>query len=133
MYPSSWPKPNPYSRPNSIASRISESQKDALYAREITTRALSTILNVRESSLSHLFPGKRALEPNNKPELIAIRKTFRHLQALAVLEKRLSIKEAADIVNLSYRSMARVVQTIRNSGAAVIRVGGVPINMTGGI
>lgn len=117
MYPATWPKPNPYSRPNSIASRITDAQKHALYAREITTRDLALVLNVRESSLSHLFPGKAPLEPNNKPELIATRKTFRHLQALAVLEKRLSIKEAADIVNLSYRSMARVVQTVRNSGA----------------
>ena len=118
-YPSTWPKPT--DRGFTLVCRITEQQKLDLYNRRITTRALALTLNVREAYLSTIFPGKippikgAKKASRDKRVLILARKTFREDQARAVLAGKMSISAAASIANTSYRNMARVVKTMRDS------------------
>lgn len=111
-YPDSWPKPNT-KFPRAVTSRITEQEKEALYNRSITTRALAERLGVREKWLSVLFPGKVPAFSRDKRVLRAVRKEFRDLQAKAVIAKTLKIHQAAVICRISYRSMARAVQIMK--------------------
>ena len=56
-YPQHWPKPNKL-RPNTVASKVTDEIKTALFQRNLTTRQLAKELNVSEKYLSGLFPGK---------------------------------------------------------------------------
>lgn len=117
-YPASWPQAN--DRLDSIVSRITHTQKLALYTKQVTTRELAKTLNVRESYLSRKFPGK---VPSGAPfqaakrALRVVRMEYRFLCAEKVLEKTLSILEAAKTANTTYRSMARAVQALKHTKA----------------
>ena len=118
-YPDRWPKPS-YSRPRAVASRITERQKTDLYNRRISTRDLAKILGVNESYLSSLFPTKEAPDARAKKVLIGVRKEFRKVQVDKVLAGALEIGAAALICRVSYRTMARSVQQVRESIVATI-------------
>ena len=110
-YPTSWPLPT--SRPNSVVSRITHDQKKDLYERNITTRDLAKTLKVREVYLSQLFPGKGPTLTRAKKALLVTRKEYRLSYAKKVIEGLLKVDQAATAVRISYRSMARAVQTLR--------------------
>lgn len=115
-YPSTWPKPS-VRYPDSLASRITEEQKLALYNREVTTRDLAKALNVLESTLSACFPGKvqsTAAARASKKELLATRKAFRTALAKRIIAGEISTMTAANNNKIPYRSMARVVQALKN-------------------
>ena len=116
-YPASWPKPIP-SRPQALVTRISDTDKLALYERKLTTRALAAKYGVTEPWVSTLFPGKvKSLTAcmQSKKELAAVRKEHRlHLAAL-VINKTTSVLEASQTCRVSYRTMARAVQELRES------------------
>lgn len=114
-YPNHWPRPDENTRKNSLILRITEQDKERLFNRDITTRALAVKLGVREAYLSHIFPGKTETGAKGKPLLIAARREFRLIQAKLALEKSITIKQAASICNLSYRSMARAVQHLKEA------------------
>ena len=114
-YPDHWPKLTEESRKNSLITRVTEQDKEDLFNRVITTRDLAKKLGVREAYLSHVFPGKVEISSKGKPLLIAARREFRLSQAKLALKKKLTVKQAANICNLSYRSMARAVQHLKNS------------------
>lgn len=117
-YPSTWPKPNHRSK-FAVVNRITEQQKLDLYNRAITTRDLATQLEVKENYLSKIFPGK--VEPlagtkadqQQRRELIVIRKAFRLEKAMEVVNGKLTVMEASEVVHTSYRNMARLVQHVR--------------------
>lgn len=113
-YPSHWPRPNP-TRPKAVATRVTEQDKVDLHERKITTRDLAKRLGVKEAYLSHLFPGKVETPVRAKRVLLGVRKQFRLQQAQRVLNGELETKAAAIVSRVSYRVMARVVQTLRES------------------
>jgi predicted transcriptional regulator len=84
-----------------------------LYERNITTRALAKVLGIAESHLSYLFSGKVPAYKNTKSDLSAIRRQFRMVCAARAVKKEVSITEAASIARISYRSMARAVQSLK--------------------
>lgn len=111
-YPDYWPKPPIGSE--SVASRITEEQKTALFNRQITTRDLAKTLRVSEKYLSSLFPGKdeentlkRRVE--HKQELVQVRKEYRLTLAKDILTGKYSIADAADIAGCSYNTMLRTL------------------------
>jgi hypothetical protein len=128
-YPSHWPRPKTYSsesgratRPTALINRITEEEKEALYLRRITTRALAQKYGVNESYVSKLFPGKAVNADSlrqmkiDKRELRAVRKQFRLSLAAKVLEGVLSTAKAADEARITYREMARAVKYVREGG-----------------
>ena len=104
-YPDEWPKPNPF-KPLALASRITETQKEDLYQRRVSTRDLAQALNVHEKYLSDQFPGK--IPTPKKRELINARKAYRMSLARGVLEGRYTVKRAAEIAYVSYNTMQRI-------------------------
>jgi hypothetical protein len=110
-YPAEWPQPT--DRITSTVSRITHAQKKALYERTVTTRSLAKLLGVAESHLSYLFPGKVPARKRVKSSLSTVRKEFRIVCAKRVLASEISVTEAASIARISYRSMARAVQILR--------------------
>jgi len=116
-YPDTWPKPT--HKGYTLVCRITEQQKLELYNRVITTRALAKLLNVREAYLSTIFPGK--IEPSKvqrnrvqkRKIFLETRQAFRREQAARVYAGSLSIAQAAELANTSYRNMARVVAAYR--------------------
>lgn len=125
-YPDHWPKPKKYTsetgratHPKALINRITEAEKQALYERKITTRALAAKYGVNESYVSKLFPGKvkntetlRQMQ-KDKRELRAVRKAFRVSLAKRVLNNELSTAEAAIQARITYREMARTVKAVR--------------------
>lgn len=106
-YPPSWPTRDPKD-PTALRSRITEDQKQDLYNRRVTTRALAAELNVHENYLSSQFPGKAPVKDPKK--LIKARKEFRLEIARLVLTGKYNIKQAAATVHCSYNTMFRLVQ-----------------------
>jgi AraC-like DNA-binding protein len=122
-YPANWPK-RPLTKnlelaARSVVYRITEKQKLDLYNRKITTRKLAAELGVSESHLSTLFPGKVAPDylETSKAELRSARKAIRVDYANRVLAGKYSTREAAKVLNIAYRSMAKAVQTARSEAA----------------
>lgn len=111
-YPSTWPKAKP-TRPAIVATRITESQKLALYNREITTRDLAKALNVAESYLSEMFPGKIPPLDMSKTALAAVRKEFRMQEAHRVASGALKLDVAAELCRVSVRTMYRALNAAR--------------------
>lgn len=116
-YPQDWPKANPRS-PRSVASRITEEQKYALYNRTITTRELAKTLGVHEAYLSSVFPGKVKPVPQQIQEAMhkkrAIRLVFRGLLARRVLKGEISLASATTNANVSERTMRRVLKKVQS-------------------
>lgn len=127
-YPDHWPKPKKFSsdgsratRPTALIYLITEAEKQALYDRKITTRALAAKYGVNESYVSKLFPGKvkntetlRQMQ-KEKRELRAVRKAFRVALAKRVLAGELSTSDAAIQARVAYREMARTVKAVRTA------------------
>lgn len=127
-YPAHWPKPRTYTsesgratRPNALINRVTEAEKQALFDRKITTRALAAKYEVNESYVSKLFSGKavntetlRQLQ-KDKRELRAVRKLYRIGLAQKVLDGEMSTANAAVAANITYREMARTVKALRES------------------
>lgn len=111
-YPSSWPRPNKH-RPDSVASRITDQQKQDLFNRVVTTRDLAKALNVHERYLSSLFPGKAPI--TNKKPLIEARKLFKLEVAKLVIAETYTLSQAAKVANVSYSTMRRFVQKAKTS------------------
>ena len=119
-YPTKWPKFSA-KRPTSIASRVTEAQKHALYGRTLTTRELATALKVNENYLSRLFPGKgesKFAVAAEKRILATTRREFRVMQAHRVLKKEIKATEASAICNVHYRNMLRYVVIAKEQRAA---------------
>ncbi len=106
IYPTRWPKKNP-KKPGSLVSRITEQQKEDLFNRVITTRELAKTLGVHEKYLSFAFPGK--VEIFDKKPLVEARRTYRLAVALDIMAGKLSTKEAAALVHVSYNTMQRYI------------------------
>lgn len=106
-YPATWPKPNPR-KPEELASRITEQQKQDLYERRITTRDLAKLLGVHENYLSFRFPHKVPL-PDVK-ELQKARKEYKLAVARQVLEGKYTVSEASKVAFVSYNTMSRFVK-----------------------
>ncbi len=111
-YPDAWPKTNPL-RPSAVVSVISHAQKKDLYERNTTTRQLALELGVKEAYLSSLFPGKEPARAKMKQSLRAVRKEFRDSYAELVIRKQITLKEAARMSNVSYRTVARAVEALK--------------------
>ncbi len=103
-YPDKWPKPNPF-KPNAVASRVTEEQREDLYNRRLTTRALAKLLDVHEKYVTHLFPGKAPIA--DKKQLIEARKLYKLEIAKQVMVGKYSIQQAADVAHVSYNTMHR--------------------------
>jgi hypothetical protein len=126
-YPDKWPKPRLYSsekgwatRHNAFINRITEQDKEDLYNRKVTTRAIAAKYDVNESYVSYLFPGKGPVSNPvkqaeiAKAELRATRKAYRMELAAKVLKGELSTVEAADQACIASRGMARAVKLLRD-------------------
>jgi transposase-like protein len=111
-YPASWPKRNPL-RPTAIVSLVTDQQKLDLYVRNITTRQLAQQLRVKETYLSFLFPGKEPARSKMKQALRGVRLEYRMMYAQRVIDKELSITQASELSKVSYRTLARAVQSLR--------------------
>jgi predicted transcriptional regulator len=111
-YPNSWPRPS-YANIKSVVYRITEQQKEDLYSRKVTTRDLAKVLGVREDYLSSLFPGKIEPMERGRKELLQVRKEFRAEFARKVLSGELTLKKAGVLARTPYRTMARIVQTLK--------------------
>lgn len=109
-YPTHWPQPTK-TRPTSVASRITEAQKLNLFNRVITTRDLAKDLDVHERYLSSLFPGK--IEVVDKKPIIAARKLYKLELAKLVIAGTYTTRQAAEISNSTYKTMARFVKKVR--------------------
>lgn len=118
-YPASWPAANPL-RPDAVPALITESEKRDLYVRNITTRELALKLQVKESYLSSLFPGKEPARDKMKKILRASRREYRTEYAKLVLKGQVSMQEASNLSKVPYRSMARAVQALRAQGAQAL-------------
>ena len=110
-YPSHWPRPD-RQRPTTLASRITEQQKLALYNRVITTRHLAAVLNVHERYLSALFSSKVPII--DKKPLIEARKAFKLEIAKQVNEGKYTTKEGAKVANVTYKTMRRFMERAKN-------------------
>lgn len=111
-YPAHWPRPNPRN-PDSLASRISEEDKVALYNRETTGRALSRKYGVTEKWLSSKFHGRKPVVPKNL-RLKAIRQ-FRLFHAKQVIDGLTTTRQAAAAAFTSYSTMRRTVMKLRHT------------------
>lgn len=109
-YPSSWPRPNS-KKPLSVQSRITEQQKEDLYNRRITTRALAKILGIHERYCSALFPHKVQLR--DRKVLMEARKAYKLEVANQVIQGKYTTTEAAKIAFVSYNTMQRFVAKAR--------------------
>lgn len=103
-YPAHWPKPNRH-KPATLATRITEQQKQDLYNRKVTTRELATILGVHERYLSQHYSGK--VPVLDKKPLIEARKAFKLEIAKQILDGKITGRQASKIANVSYRTMVR--------------------------
>lgn len=110
-YPDFWPQPDAQ-HPEYLQSRITEEQKQQLYNREITTRALAKELGVTEKYLSFLFHSKRPIP--DKKQLVKVRKEFQMSVAAQVVAQNLSIKKASQMAHTSYSTMLRRVRVAKN-------------------
>lgn len=113
-YPASWPKANPL-RPTAVVSLVTHDQKRDLYVRNITTRALALELNVKETYLSFLFPGKEPARSKMKRALRGVRHEYRMVYAQRVIDKELTLTQASELSKVSYRTLARAVQSLRGA------------------
>lgn len=111
-YPASWPKANPL-RPTAVVSLVTDAQKRDLYVRNTTTRALALELKVKETYLSFLFPGKEPARSKIKRALRGVRHEYRMIYAQRVIDKELTLKQASELSRVSYRTLARAVQNLR--------------------
>lgn len=106
QYPTFWPKHDPR-KPDSLQSRISEHQKQDLFNRRVTTRALAKVLGVHEKYLSYKFYTK--VKVIDKKPLTDARKLYKLEIGIQVLEGKYSIQEAANVAYVSYNTMQRFV------------------------
>lgn len=106
LYPDTWPKANP-KRPLTLASRITEQQKNDLYQRKITTRDLAKLYNTHEKYVSALFPGKEPIY--DKKPLMEARKAFKLAIAKEILEGKYTITQGAEVACVCYNTMLRFV------------------------
>lgn len=113
-YPDHWPKPD-RRRPTLIQSRVTEQQKLDLYNRKLTTRDLAKLLNVHETYLSALFPGKVAII--DKKPLIEARRAYNTEMAKLVISGRYTVKEAAGIAFTTVKTMRRFMQKVKQETA----------------
>lgn len=109
-YPVTWPKANP-KRPDTVASRTTEQQRLDLWERRITTRELAKQLGVHEKYVSSVFPGKQPIF--NKKPLIEARKALKLELGREVIKGKYSISQAAKIAFVSYNTMMRAVNKVR--------------------
>lgn len=109
-YPDHWPKPN-RKKPTLIQSRVTEQQKLDLYNRRLTTRDLAKALDVHETYLSALFPGKVAII--DKKPLIEARRAYNLEMAKLAISGRYTVKEAAAIAFTTVKTMRRFVKKIK--------------------
>lgn len=118
-YPNTWPRPVA-NKPEIVASRITEQQKEDLYNRKISTRDLALILGIREEYLSTLFPGKieapaKAHEASRKL-LLETRKEYRNTFGRRVLAGELTVSKAGVLSRTPYKTMSRVVNALKKRG-----------------
>lgn len=106
QYPSFWPKSDPH-KPNSLQSRITENQKQDLFNRRVTTRALAKVLGVHEKYLSYKFYTK--VKVVDKRPLTEARKLYKLEIGIQVLKGKYTIQEAANVAYVSYNTMQRFV------------------------
>lgn len=108
-YPDTWPKANPQKR-WSLASRITEAEKHALYNRQITARELADRYNTHEKYIAAMYPGRAKIaKPVKKSdsELVKARTEFRLDICIKILEGELTVRKASGICNCSYNTMQR--------------------------
>lgn len=108
-YPDTWPKANPHRR-KTLASRITEAEKMALYNREITARELADRYNTHEKYIAAMYPGRVAtVKPPKKSDspLVKARTEFRLDICIKILEGEYTVRKASVICNCSYNTMQR--------------------------
>lgn len=109
-YPAHWPGPTP-KRPQDLASRITEAQKEALYNRRITTKALAKELGCSMQHLSSRFPGKiPGIDRSAKTVLVLARKEYKIELGKEILQGKYTIAQAAVQACVSYNTMQRYLQ-----------------------
>lgn len=108
-YPETWPKANPQ-RQWTLASRVTEAEKAALYNREITAKELADRYNTHEKYIAAMYPGRtKAVKPVKKSEssLVKAREEFRLDVCVKILQGDHTVKAASVICNCSYNTMQR--------------------------
>jgi AraC-like DNA-binding protein len=112
-YPAAWPKANPR-RATTLASRITEQDKEDLYAKKVTAADIALKYGMHEVYVTSVFPG-RENKHASKRTLIEARQAYRLELARQVMLGQHTILEAANIAHVSACTMTRMVNKAQTS------------------